>query len=185
MILPESLQPLPVAPISEQEAALRGQESEAFVSDQCVRQLLVGPLSVGPQRLIRGDGYDGFAGSSDSPFISLARAERHEDAPARAFAPGGPHPALAAPRRAAPPVPRTEIESQFGRRPVSERRMVIAMGVAAVAVLVGAVLSGFTPLEFEKSAPEVEKAVFEPQPVPPPVPGDPAIAFSGNDAAMP
>lgn len=140
MNLPDSLQPLPVGPVSEEEAAVRSQESEAFVSDQSVRQLLVGPLSVNREQPDPVQG-GGFAGRSDSPFVSLAGRELYADAPAKPFVPSGPHPALAAPRRAAPPVPRTELESNFGRRDVSERRLVITMGVAAAAVLVATVLS--------------------------------------------
>ena len=185
MNFPDSLQPLPVAPVSQQEAAARAQESEAFVSDRSVRQLLVGPLCVEQDRALPGSGGDGFAGRSNSPFISLAGGTRFENAPAKAFAPSGPHPALAAPRRAAPPVPRTELESNFGRRHVSERRIVIAMGVAAMAVLVAAVLSGFTPLNFGAPASAVKEVAFPPQPVAPAVLEDPALAFSSEDVAMP
>lgn len=185
MNLPDTLQPLPVPPATEEETAARTQESEAFVSDQSVRQLLVGPLSVEkaePQFHMDGDG---FAGRQASPFVSMAGKELFGNAPAKAFAPSGPHPALAEPRRAAPPVPRTELEASFGRHDVSERRLIVAMGVAASAMLIATVLSGFTDsASIEPSRQVNESPAAQPAPAPTEA-GDPALAFTGEEVSLP
>ncbi|MBK1825743.1 hypothetical protein [Haloferula rosea] len=186
MIIPSSLQPLPTVPVSDDEAAAKAMESEAFVSDRSVRQLLVGPLSLEHEPTVIRSNPDDFVGRVESPFISLAGREECADAPAKAFAPSGPHPALAAPRRAAPPVPRSMVENGFGRHGRSERRLVIGMGVAAVTLVVAAVFSGFVPIEVKakQPVPAVEVTPSEVTPVVAPTYQD-ALAFSVEEVAMP
>lgn len=186
MIIPDNLQPLPVAPVPEEESAAKALESEAFVSDRSVRQLLVGPLTLEHEpTMLRSDGEE-FVGRSSSPFISLAGREAFADAPAKTFTPSGPHPALAASRRAAPPVPRAEVEGNFGRRHRSESFLVIGMGVAAITVMVAAVFSGFTPFHADPTppVPAVSTVPFEAPAVEPGFHGN-ALAYTGEDAAMP
>lgn len=186
MIIPSNLQPLPVAPVSDEEAAAKAMESEAFVSDRSVRQLLVGPLAVEHEPTMLRAEDDGFVGRSASPFISLAGREGFTEAPAKAFVPRGPHPALAPPRRAAPPVPRRGVEGNFGRGHRSERFLVVGMGVAAITVMVAAVLSGFTPFHADPQppVPAVGAAPFETPTEEPSFHGQ-AIAYTSEDAAMP
>jgi len=187
MIIPASLQPLPVAPVSEDEAVERALESEAFVSDRSVRQLLVGPLSVEHEPTVMRSSGDEFVGRVESPFISLAGCEAFRDAAPKAFAPSGPHPALAAPRRAAPPVPRSAVESGFGGRTRSERRLVVGMGVAAVTLMVAAVFSGFVPFgkASDSPAPAVESTPVESTTADTLLYGSEALAYTVEDAAMP
>jgi hypothetical protein len=114
MIFPENFAPLPVA----DDRPTGGVESSEFVSEQTVRQLLVGPLRVSApvHRLEPDDGSYAGGGLVESPFVRLAASEEAAEPPAREFRPGDPHPALADPRRARPPVPRHRATGDAGTR---------------------------------------------------------------------
>ena len=159
MILPDNLHPLPVSADESDSRADRA--PDGFVNESAVRHLLVGPLSVGHEsNCYRGK--DGeFAGPvEESPFVSLAAAERHEEEPAKAF--GVVDDEMEPVRRAAPPRPRGRepIESAPGTRP-----WVISAAMLMVGFFIGNVLFALqNPISTEPPAPVVPTALQAPPP---------------------
>jgi hypothetical protein len=159
MILPNDLHPLPVS--SDELDSHVDRAPQGFVNESVVRHLLVGPLTVGhATNCYRGrDGE--FAGSvEESPFVSLAIAELHEEEPAKAFgAPAG-EPRTAG--RAAPPRPRR-------REPLdaapSTRPWVISAAMLMVGFFVGNVIFALqNPIAKDPPAPVVPTALQAPSP---------------------
>ncbi|BCX48843.1 hypothetical protein HAHE_27510 [Haloferula helveola] len=186
MILPDNLKPLPVAPGKEEGAASKSRDLGDFVSEAAVKQLLVGPLSVNRCDPKFGGSRHGFAGRADvgdaSPFVSLSSDEFYDEAPAKSFEPRGPHPAMAEPRRAAAPVPRSTREGEFGRYPAAERMWVMAMGVVLLAMIIGGVL--FKLATREPAGSPVEHAEKSERPASA-LHGKAALAATDPEAGMP
>ncbi|MGB1131072.1 MAG: hypothetical protein ACPG4K_13560 [Haloferula sp.] len=68
---------------------------------------------------------------------------------------------------------------------MSERRLIVAMGVAASAMLIATVLSGFTDsASIEPSRQVNESPAAQPAPAPTEA-GDPALAFTGEEVSLP
>lgn len=159
MILPDNLHPLPVSADESDSRADRA--PEGFVNESVVRHLLVGPLTVGHKtHCYRGKGGE-FAGPvEESPFVSMAGTELHEDEPARAFGVSdGEADRL---RRAAPPRPRGQgpIESAPGTR-----LWVISAAMLMLGFFVGNVIFALqNPIATEPPAPVVPTALQAPPP---------------------
>ncbi len=124
MILPDTLAPLPVA-----EDAVKAGETEDFVSESAIRQLLVGPMAVVASGM-RGDVVD-FAGRPDLGEEMLFSIPREARAEAKPMA-RRPHPAFVpGERRAAPPVPRSRAGSDA--RPTSMKGIAVVIGTGLAA----------------------------------------------------
>ena len=142
MIIPDNLSPFPVLPVSSDVEKAPRAEIDGFVTENAIREILVGPMLVTPLVTARIPKEESFAGrddlsvgDDDSPFVSLSSDEAYVDEASEEFEPDGPHPALAEPRHAAPPVPRTEPGKGLRHHHRSERWWVLGMGVAMLAVL--------------------------------------------------
>lgn len=141
MIIPDNLSPFPVLPQSNDSKDEPKDETDGFVCDNAVRELIVGPMLVTPlvtTRVPNGGGYagrDDLADNGGSPFVTLSSDEAYEDEAHTSLEPGNPHPALATPRCAAAPQPRIEPEKGFGRHDRSDRWWVLGMGVALLTIL--------------------------------------------------
>ena len=140
MIIPENLSPFPVLPPSSGTVKTATTEADGFVCEEAVREMIVGPMLVTPLITARVPSGSGFAGrddlsDDDSPFVTLSSDEAYPEKRQTEFEPNKPHPALAAPRFAAPPTPRLEPEKDFGRSYRSDRWWVLGMGVALLAIL--------------------------------------------------
>ena len=141
MIIPDNLTPFPILPQSSDAKKVLRSEIDSFVSEDAIQKLLVGPMLVTPLHATRVPNGGGYAGRDDlstddeSPFVTLSSDSAYPDEVSERFEPGEPHPALATPRSAAPPIPRIEPEKGFGRHDRSDRWWVLGMGVALLVIL--------------------------------------------------
>ncbi len=173
MILPDNLHPLPVSSDESERRTSRG--SVGFVNDAAVRHLLVGPLAVGRQRTCYHGADGGFAGRvEDSPFVSLAAEEIHDEAPAKAF---GAAEEPAPVRRAAAPHPRGRGEVEPAR---ASRPWLLSAAMLMIGLLAG---SGLFALR-APTAPEPPATVV-PGAAQQPAPEEAVPSFAATDAAMP
>lgn len=145
MIIPDNLSAMPVLPVSNEGEPKTKSEADGFVSDTVVREILVGPMMVTPLVTEKVPDEESFAGRGDLPedsgFVALTSDEAypdesHEEPMVDCMEPGEPHPALAEPRHAAPPVPRTQCRHGEDLHRRTERWWVLGMG-AAMFVLFG------------------------------------------------
>lgn len=141
MISPADLQPLPVLP-EEASGPLKSHQT-GFVSESAVRQLLVGPLTVG-RRATCYTAEDGeFAGrlaGDDSPFVRLAAGENGACPPVDPFL-ASDAPAETT-RRAAAPQPRHRADASSP----ATRPWLIAIAMLLVGLLIGVVIHSLRPL---------------------------------------
>ncbi|MGE9271257.1 MAG: hypothetical protein ACQKBU_10675 [Verrucomicrobiales bacterium] len=154
MALPDRLHPLPVPPVPEDEEKVT--EMDAFVSDEAVRQVLLGAGSgdqTGESDTILGD-ETGFLGRSDllpgwpldcerSPGVTPGRDSVEE----KVF------PELRS-RQAAPPIPRVRMENRYVGPPRNRGKWILAW--IAVCMLLLVVAWSFGWIGFGSEAPGEE-----------------------------
>lgn len=186
MIFPENFAPLPVA----DDRPAGGAEPSEFVSEQVVRQLLVGPLRVSApaHRLEADDGSYAGGGLVESPFVRLAASEQAAEPPAREFRPGDPHPALAGPRRASPPVPRRAPAGDAATR--RGPGWFFALGVIVLSLIVASSMTVLWhdsgPGGGDRAAAEAARPTSDPRPAELAAePAEPSLALSGGGRELP